>query len=120
MTLNITFAQNLVASSTTGGTLTAAAQTIAGVKTCQDGLLISNIMPSLTGSQNVTQWLKCLSQVQLKNANVGHAVAAYPAGTTVANYGYGGSVYSPQNNRIYFAPAYQGTSTTWHYVDCNS
>jgi hypothetical protein len=81
MTINLEFAKNKTASATSGGVLTSGAQTIAGVKTFQDNMLISNAMPSLTGTQDVTQWIKPLLPLHIKNANARAYVAAYPVGT---------------------------------------
>ena len=33
---------------------------------------------------------------------------------------YGGGVYSPSNNRVYFVPSYQAQEICWHYIDCST
>lgn len=40
-------------------------------------------------------------------------------GISVVGSGYAGGVYSPKQDRIYFAPAGQGNQSKWHYIDCN-
>ena len=45
-------------------------------------------------------------------------VTAYSKVVTAVPGAYFGGVYSPTQNRIYFAPYYQSTATSWHYIDC--
>jgi uncharacterized protein (DUF2147 family) len=51
----------------------------------------------------------------------GNVVGYIHALTTVPELSaYWGGVYSPKNDRIYFAPLDQAPQPVWHYVDCES
>ena len=47
-------------------------------------------------------------------------VTAYSKVVTAVPGAYFGGVYSPTQNRIYFAPQNQATATSWHYIDCDT
>ena len=66
--------------------------------------------------QGVTNYIQSLMNQgsYLSSAN------SYTHGATVSNSGYGGSVYSPTQNRIYLVPSAQSGSANWHYIDCNT
>ena len=94
-------------------------QTFSGIKTF-DEALINNAMPALTGTQDVNQWLKSLRQLHIKNTNTYTRAVQYAHGATAVDYAYSSGVYSPTQNRIYFAPSSQASQTNWHYIDCNT
>ena len=47
------------------------------------------------------------------------AIVPYLHSGTISSYAYTGSVFSPNQNRIYFIPSAQASATTWNYIDCN-
>ena len=90
----------------------------AGVWTINNNLLIQNAMPSLTGAQDVNQWLKPLLQLHITNTNAYAKVVQFVCGATTVTSAYRGGVYSPTQNRIYLIPYRQANQTNWHYIDC--
>ena len=117
----IVIATTSVASGLVPGLIDTNAATWSGAKTFNDNVIINNPMPSLTGAQSVSAWLKPLLQLHIKNSNTYTRPVAYTGGAGGTSSGsYFGAVYSPTQNRIYFVPWIQSPSTTWHYVDCTT
>lgn len=66
------------------------------------------LMPASNADHNLWHYIDCAAG----------AVVAYrsEAQASVVAGAYNGGVYCPTNNRIYMAPAEQGSSITWHYI----
>lgn len=63
-----------------------------------------------------------LAPIQAKNRDSGFAVCSYTHGygTSIPTNAYIGGAYSPTQNRIYLSPYSTATTTTWHYINCNT
>jgi hypothetical protein len=62
-----------------------------------------------------------LSELLSRNKNIDNDLRSYTHGATVVEGSYGtGGVYSPTQNRIYLVPYGQSSSTTWHYINCET
>jgi hypothetical protein len=66
--------------------------------------------------------LSDLTPIHAKNKNSDFRVCAYTHGfgTSLPANSYVGGCYSPTQNRIYLSPYAKATTTTWHYIDCNT
>jgi hypothetical protein len=82
------------------------------------GPVALSVLPSDTGTQNISQYLDQIVNLHVKNVNARQRVASYINGITAVNNAYIGGVYSPTQNRIYLVPWFQGDQPNWHYIDC--
>jgi len=78
------------------------------------------VLPDPTATPTLADWTALLT-AYTRNVNTKVRTGSVSHSTVVAN-AYSGAVYSPNQNRIYFVPYYQGASgeTNWHYIDCNT
>jgi hypothetical protein len=78
-------------------------------------------LPSTRGNDyNHEEYLEYLHNIHKRNTNIESRVGSYTHGATVGTFAYIGGVYSPTQNRIYFVPVEQASSTYWHYIDCTT
>jgi len=75
------------------------------------------LIPYAVSTQTSWHYINCSVGT---NSGTNVHVFPYTHGATVVANAYMGGVYSPTQNRIYFAPAGQANQTNWHYVDCST
>ncbi len=56
-----------------------------------------------------------MKQLPYIDCNTGNVIP-YTHGVTAVSNAYFGSIFSPNQNRIYFIPAGQANQATWHYI----
>jgi hypothetical protein len=72
-------------------------------------------VPSAQAEETYWHYIDCNTGAVVAYANV-----HYGTSTGAAIGAYFGGVYSPTQNRIYFVPVGQASSTYWHYIDCTT